>query len=194
MKLVLRIKFFLCWHPCQGALFSYSFIIIFTQWYFYRVYLTELPLSSLPLRSTQATWSTTPFRERPWNNIERVGWYGPASLPLHLLHFFCPSSSPILSDMDKPTIWLEKVIVEVYGWIHFPRLSVQNDSTYTGVCLSGWAQIFLIIWVLILSHAIFALLRWHKRNKLAKLCWNWKNFVANCGIPTLYLSCRSIAP
>ena len=90
-------KLVLCWHPCQGALFSYSFIILFHTQYkgFYNSFLNKpsSPPFLIPsLKSTQDAWSPTPS----------------------------------FGVVEKPTIWLDMVIVDVYEWYQF---LVHNDST-----------------------------------------------------------------
>ena len=97
------ISFFKDWTIFQWSLFI-LFNSLIIQWFtttgFYNIqYINKVLLAPFllsHLKSTQATWYSTLSREIVWNRD------------------VLPSS--LLSDVDKPTVWLEPIIVDIYGW------------------------------------------------------------------------------
>ena len=115
-------KLFYVGTPARSTLFSYSFHYFFTQWYI---------LQGLNV------WIKPPssFLPSPWGPLKPLGLPIPSEKEYGTDCISPPS--PLLYDVEKPIIWLETVVVELYGWIHFHR----------HLCITTWwLSLFTSCW------------------------------------------------
>ena len=103
--------FFLCWHLPEVLFFLihfFSHMVQFFTGYIY-IYWTRhpIPISSFPLKSTQANWPPTPLQREYGTEVYSSSSRPAPALPLWRRLLCIMSSFISYLDVDKPTIWLQ---------------------------------------------------------------------------------------